>query len=140
MNKAIITLLALVVLPVCAFANFTFGGHKDMTVVINNNEAQVVTTALDMFRNDYAKVFGGSVTTNAKKGKIVVGTIGLSSLAETLAGPKEVGELKQHEEAFLVTVKKGKLIVLGSEKRDTAYGMLELSRMMGVSPWEWWAD
>jgi hypothetical protein len=29
---------------------------------------------------------------------------------------------------------------LGSDKRGTAYGLLELSRLMGVSPWEWWAD
>lgn len=28
----------------------------------------------------------------------------------------------------------------GSDKRGTAYGVLELSRMMGVSPWEWWTD
>ena len=31
-------------------------------------------------------------------------------------------------------------MVAGSDKRGTAYGILELSRMLGVSPWEWWAD
>lgn len=32
------------------------------------------------------------------------------------------------------------MLVVGSDPRGTAYGVLELSRMMGVSPWEWWAD
>lgn len=35
---------------------------------------------------------------------------------------------------------KDKLYILGSDKRGTAYGILELSRIIGVSPWVWWAD
>ena len=34
----------------------------------------------------------------------------------------------------------GKLVIAGSDKRGTAYGVMELSRLIGVSPWEWWAD
>src|SRR5579863_1789251 len=32
------------------------------------------------------------------------------------------------------------LIIAGSDRRGTAYGVFELSRQMGVSPWYWWAD
>ena len=32
------------------------------------------------------------------------------------------------------------LFVLGSDPRGTAYGILELSRCIGVTPWIWWAD
>ena len=32
------------------------------------------------------------------------------------------------------------LVIVGSDRRATAYGILELSRKMGVSAWEWWAD
>lgn len=32
------------------------------------------------------------------------------------------------------------LCVIGSDSRGTAYGVLELSRILGVSPWVWWAD
>ncbi len=32
------------------------------------------------------------------------------------------------------------LVIFGSDRRGTAYGVLELSRQMGVSPWYWWAD
>ena len=34
----------------------------------------------------------------------------------------------------------GKLLVAGSDSHGTAYGIIELSRLIGVSPWEWWAD
>ena len=32
------------------------------------------------------------------------------------------------------------LVIAGSTPRGTAYGIFELSRLMGVSPWVWWAD
>ena len=63
----------------------------------------------------------------------------LQALAET--HQLDVAQLNEHKEAFLLNVlPDGRLVVAGSDKRGTAYGVLELSRMMGVSPWEWWAD
>ena len=32
------------------------------------------------------------------------------------------------------------LVIVGSDKRGTIYGMFHISEMMGVSPWVWWAD
>ncbi|MCU4975303.1 glycosyl hydrolase 115 family protein [Halobacteria archaeon AArc-m2/3/4] len=32
------------------------------------------------------------------------------------------------------------LLIVGSDPRGTAYGVYELSRRIGVSPWYWWAD
>lgn len=32
------------------------------------------------------------------------------------------------------------LVIAGSDRRGTAYGVFELSRQIGVSPWYWWAD
>lgn len=140
MKKVIIAILTMVTLPVCAFAQLTLSGYKEMAVVVSKNENQLVFAALDMLSADYAAVFGGTLNTSAKKGKIYVGTLGLNTKAEVLADKRDIAELRQHEEGFLVTVKKGNLIVLGSDKRGTAYGILELSRMIGVSPWVWWAD
>lgn len=34
----------------------------------------------------------------------------------------------------------GNLLIVGSDGHGMAYGLMELSRMIGVSPWEWWAD
>ncbi|HEX8118536.1 MAG TPA: glycosyl hydrolase 115 family protein, partial [Pyrinomonadaceae bacterium] len=32
------------------------------------------------------------------------------------------------------------LVIVGSDRRGTAYGLYELSKAAGVSPWYWWAD
>ncbi len=32
------------------------------------------------------------------------------------------------------------LVIAGSDKRGTAYGVFELSKQLGISPWYWWAD
>jgi hypothetical protein len=140
MNKLIISILALSVLPFYAIAQFTFNRNKDISIVVNSNENQLVFTAVDMLAVDYASVFGGQLKTNGKKGKIYVGTLGLNTKAEAFVNKIDKEALLQHEEGFLLTVKEGNLIVLGSDKRGTAYGILEISRIIGVSPWVWWAD
>jgi len=32
------------------------------------------------------------------------------------------------------------LVIAGSDRRGAAYGVYELTRILGVSPWSWWAD
>ena len=32
------------------------------------------------------------------------------------------------------------LVIAGSDKRGTIYGIYDLSEQIGVSPWYWWAD
>ena len=32
------------------------------------------------------------------------------------------------------------IVVAGSDRRGTAYGLLSISKAIGVSPWYWWAD
>jgi len=32
------------------------------------------------------------------------------------------------------------LVICGSDKRGTIYGIYDLSEQMGVSPWHYWAD
>ena len=32
------------------------------------------------------------------------------------------------------------LVIIGSDKRGTIYGIYDLSEQMGVSPWYWWGD
>ena len=93
-----------------------------------------------MLQNDYLRVFDAEMQQNPKQAKLLIGTIGLQSKAERNVERNDLAALKQKREGFLIFVKGNSLIVLGSDKRGTAYGLLELSRMMGVSPWEWWAD
>lgn len=140
MKKLLIIIFVCALFPLSVFANVTFGKSKEVTVVMNDSEKPVVHTALDIFRKDYARVFGRELTTSPNQGTIYVGTLGLNSRWEKLIEDKELQELKLHEESFLMTIKDHRLIILGNNERGTAYGLLELSRMIGVSPWEWWAD
>jgi len=32
------------------------------------------------------------------------------------------------------------LVIVGSDRRGTAYGVFSVSEAIGVSPWYWWAD
>ena len=135
--------LLLLLLLASSFMNaetFTFRQGEDLTVVFGNKETEVVKTALEIFQKDYARVFKGEVKLNREKGSVYIGTLGQGSEAEKLADAADIQELRSREEGFLVVLRDGNLLVLGSDKRGTAYGILELSRIIGVSPWEWWAD
>ena len=80
---------------------------------------------------------------------IIIGTLGKSSLIDMLAarGMLDDSDLKGKWESFVITtvanpmpgVEKA-LVIAGSDKRGTIYGIYELSEQMGVSPWYWWAD
>jgi hypothetical protein len=47
---------------------------------------------------------------------------------------------KGSDDGFRLSVKNGQILVEGHNGRGAAYGLLELSRMAGVSPWVWWGD
>ena len=120
-------------------SNFILQKGINLSVSVNQSEAEVVHTAIEIFSRDYQQVFQGKVV-SAPSGNVLVGTIGKNNEAEKLVSSTDIQELKTKREGFLLEVQNGKLIVLGSDKRGTAYGVLEISRLMGVSPWEWWAD
>lgn len=80
---------------------------------------------------------------------VIVGTLGKNRQLDALvaAGKLEVGDLRGKWESFVIqTVDKPlpgierALVIAGSDKRGTIYGIYELSEQLGVSPWYWWAD
>lgn len=80
---------------------------------------------------------------------IIVGTLGKSSLITKLIsdGKINVSDVENRWEVSLIQtvdnpiegVKKA-LVIVGSDKRGTIFGMFDLSAQIGVSPWYWWAD
>lgn len=119
--------------------DFILNSKQTVTVACSSSEELVVHTALDMLVRDVQAVLSSTTQVNEKDGMIVVGTIGQGVLLQQ-AGV-DVSVLKGKQQAFLLTVSpEGKLVVAGSDKHGTAYGILEISRLLGVSPWEWWAD
>jgi len=80
---------------------------------------------------------------------IVAGTVGRSPVIQRLAaaGKIDVKDIEGKWEAFFVqTVEKPfpgvdkALVIAGSDKRATIFGIYDLCEQMGVSPLYWWAD
>ncbi|MBC6607558.1 glycosyl hydrolase 115 family protein [Hymenobacter sp. BT188] len=121
---------------------------------LDNQDAEVVRVAADALARDIANI---TSITPALRGvneplggfSVLIGTVGQSKLIDQLAagGVKQVAGLKGKWEAFSISVvdkpfgQAGKaLVIAGSDRRGTAFGVFELSRRLGVSPWYWWAD
>lgn len=80
---------------------------------------------------------------------VVIATLGRSALIDRLIREHkiEASALQGKWESYLIqTVAQpipgvsSALIILGSDKRGTIYGVYEISEQIGVSPWYWWAD
>ena len=78
--------------------------------------------------------------------QIKIGTIGLNPDFdwECVASGIDIESLKGKWEAYIIKAiqkdSKHILYVIGSLPRGTAYGLMELSQRIGVSPWYWWDD
>lgn len=109
---------------------------------------RVVETALAIYTADAERVAGEAPGRREVPGAgtVVVGSLSERERLDPLlrAWGVSAEALEGRWEAFRIceASRDGQraLFVVGSDPRGTAYGVLELSRLMGVSPWEWWAD
>ncbi len=123
-------------------------------ILVSGADHAGVQRVAGMFQKDLEHVSGQppklSIAENSVSNNlIIVGTIGKSTLINRLAseGKIDVTELEGKWEQFLIIPVKqpmegvdNALIIAGSDKRGTIFGMFDLSEKMGVSPWYWWAD
>ena len=126
--------------------------NRVVGIYTDKNDAVLVQKAAGLLQNDIELVTG------AKPGMghipiwdeniIVIGTLESRLIKQLIQSKKlNVSKIRGKWEAYQVQVVQsplkgiGKaLVIVGSDRRGTAYGVLELSRQMGVSPWYWWAD
>ena len=102
------------------------------TVMYDPADWEGVRIAVESLRRDLAAVTGSECAS------IVVGTAGKSRCVKKY---KDIARrLKGKWEQYVITTDGNRLVIVGSDKRGTIYGIYELSRQMGVSPWYWWAD
>lgn len=150
MKKTIIVSLILFVITMNVMAQSkTFciaKGGSTATIVVDKQDWKGVIRAASDLGDDVRKVCGTAspVVDKISYGKnvIVVGTIGKSSIIDKLIRQKklDVRKVNGQWESFVIDVVDGNLIVAGSDKRGTIYGIYEISQRIGVSPWYWWAD
>ena len=94
-----------------------------------SDAAPVVKSALRMLAEDMRECLSSEMVS----GQHVESNVSLTLIEDS----KICGG---HREAFRIKTCKNGITIEGSDAHGLAYGVLELSRMMGVSPWTWWAD
>ena len=139
------------------FVNFKQGDlllntNNRVEIYMDANDCKGVSYAAHALLKDIKTVSGTTATLTSDAGflkkadtarpTILVGTIGHSTAIDQLVKQKRINGnlLKGKREKFIITLIDGQLVIAGSDRRGTIYGIYELSQQMGVSPWYDWAD
>lgn len=128
----------------------------DAVVCFDGKDATVVRKTVSLFVDDVHHVTGKELKIEENEpGKvsaryaIIVGTIGESGWIDALAAKNKIDTTAiagSWERYLIETVNnpvpgiKKAIVIAGSDRRGTAYGLLSISKAIGVSPWYWWAD
>ena len=118
--------------------------------VCDNSEFSGVKKIADKVRLDVERVTGVKPALNtvdgaveAAAGSVLFATAGKSPVAEKLAADNglsaELAKINGKRECYVFAVRSDKVIIIGSDKRGTIYGLFHLSELMGVSPLVDWA-
>ena len=117
------------------------------SIVVDENDFALVNKAAVFLQQDIEAVTGKKIpilhTINKDaKNNIIIGSVANCSFLKSLYPSKNsaLGSIKNKWEAYHIETIKNNLIIAGSDRRGVAFGVLELSKQMGVSPWYWWAD
>jgi lysophospholipase L1-like esterase len=135
-----------------AFAIASAG--KVATIYVDGEDYPGVLRAAGDFADDIRKVTGTAAKLNYSTDTfaarpILIGTLGKSAIINRLVADHklDVSPITGNWESSITQVianpmpgVESALVIAGSDKRGTIYGIYELSRQMGVSPWYWWAD
>lgn len=166
MNLMITLWLAGVLAPCCLAIGqppyiAATGAGGAFPLVPGNSAAPIVTDAADWpgvlraakdLQADVARVTGRTpamANAPAQAPAILVGTIGRSALIDRLIreGKLDAAPIQGKWESFVIQVVprplpgvSAALVIAGSDKRGTIFGIYDLSEQIGVSPWFWWAD
>ena len=122
-----------------------------LQVVIDDADYTCVKKAADMFCSDMIAITGRADAAKVVKELpsngsqlVIAGTIGHSKFIDSLIeeGKIDVSDVKGKWEHTVWTLPGGidALVIAGSDRRATAYGLLRISEACGMSPWHWWAD
>ncbi len=129
-------------------------GNTLADVYVDAKDAAVAGIAAGELADDVERVTGRKLrvvheASQLGANAVIVGTIGQSALVDQLIAAKkiDVSDVKGQWETFKVAVVDhpvanvdSAVVIVGSDRRGTAYGVFDVSEAIGVSPWYWWAD
>ncbi len=124
------------------------------SIYVDDNDFPLVKKSAALLQQDIKAVTGHDVAISNNlsvpaKNIIVIGSLGRSSFTKQVQQIKNfnTASIRNGWEAYQVQSISNPfngvdnaLIITGSDRRGTAYGVLEISKQIGVSPWYWWAD
>ena len=139
--------LLLAVLSVSANDKFCIAKDgKTATIIVDKNDWKGVIRAANDLGDDVRKVTGVAAPVEyvdvPQQHAIIAGTIGKSRLIDQFIKQKKIDikRIKGHWEGYYIDVVDDNLVIAGNDKRGTIYGIYEISKRIGVSPWYWMAD
>lgn len=135
-------LLTLLSFPAQAF--IWYGGNAPVSYSVPDGADPVVTVAVSMFAEDMDAVTGKRAEKADKNDAVILmyqlDTASDSDINAAKAAGIDIKKLQSLTDGFAIKEKDGKIHIAGTNGRGTAYGLLEMSRKAGVSPWVWWGD
>lgn len=130
------------------FVDFTSGDvllnrSSALAIYVSGAEQKGVGIAAGNLARDLWKVCGAKTSVSQDEtAQILVGTLGHAPVIDRMVKQKrlDVSALRGKREMFLIQLVGEQLVIAGSDRRGAIYGIYELSRQIGVSPWYDWAD
>ena len=113
---------------------------KDVTISLNDKEHSCVQIAVTNLLSDFEQVTGVKPLRGNQDATILIGTVGANPQIDAWVKAGVLKDLKGKTEKYIIKTIGNQLVIAGSDKRGTVYGIYELSRQIGVSPWYYWAD
>ena len=111
-------------------------------ISFEGKEHSCVHRAIANLQQDFLRVTGKAALSGASgnSGTILIGTVGVNKQIDQWVKKGELRDLKGKTEKYIIKTIGDQLVIAGSDKRGTVFGIYELSKQMGVSPWYYWAD
>ena len=137
MRKQLTTLLITLCCGIATATNIVwFDGTKPISYQVVGKTDPVVKMALQMWSNDMEQVTGMRPVSGAPRLMNSEKRITDSTKTATIV----IKQGKGSDDGFRISAQNGQILIEGHNGRGTAYGLLGLSRLAGVSPWIWWGD
>lgn len=125
-------------------AGFIVEKGMEISIDIDEKEPSAVQIAAENLKTDLMRVLKTEAALNKKESsvKILVGTIGVSKKLAGCFAPDKLQDERGNfrKEAYIQTIWKDSLVIAGTDRRGTIYGIYDFCEQIGVSPWYFWAD
>ena len=109
-------------------------------ISFDSREHSCVQLAIANLKQDFERVTGRAVLSGETGNTILIGTVGTNKQIDQWVKKGVLRDLKGKTEKYIIKTVDGQIVIAGSDKRGTVFGIYELSRQIGVSPWYYWAD